>query len=631
VTNSSGIFTIVLGSPTATKVQGSAASFSEIDWSPADLFVGTKIAISPDYVYKVMGSAKLWSVPYALRADDLGSSVKKLTVEGETTSMEEPLFEVKNKNGRTIFAVYNEGVRAWVSDGDAKGVKGGFAIGSFDNSKGERDLFVVSTDSIRAYIYDDPLNKGLKGGFAIGGFDASKGLTNDYLLVSPDSVRIYLDQTAKGVKGGFAIGSFDASKQSKVDYMRISEDSIRFYIKEPTKYNKGGFAIGGFSSNKTIIPQFLSVNYDKTVIQVNDSTAGFTLSNIKTGEAQNFLRMNPINYRIGHQSGEKLNQLMGKYNTFIGYQTGYNATDGRENLFIGYQAGYNTTVASYNVYLGTESGKNNVLGTSNVFIGFGSGKASTTSNNTYIGMKAGYANGPGVGNTYIGYCSGVDDGRPGYTGGSFNTFLGFNSGAKNYTGSNNVYLGAESSGSSRGSGRIFIGYKAGYSTFGDSLLVIENHASASPLVYGEFANDIFRINGTLQYTVGIGQYSDASLKTDIIPLTSTLSKLLSMKPCSFMWKEGSLYDQKMPKERQIGLIAQEVQEIFPEIVSETSDGYKTIDYTKLGVLIIPALNELNNIIKEKDAEIISLKNEMALILSRLDELEKTIQTLSGNE
>ncbi len=101
------MFTIVLGSPAATKVQGSAASFSAIDWSPANLFVGTKIA-NPT-VYKVMGSAKLWSVPYSLMADEISGSVKKLTVIGETTNMEEPLFEVKNKNGRTVFAVYTKG------------------------------------------------------------------------------------------------------------------------------------------------------------------------------------------------------------------------------------------------------------------------------------------------------------------------------------------------------------------------------------------------------------------------------------------------------------------------------------------------------------------------------------------
>ena len=271
-TNSQGMFTIVLGSPAATKVQGSAGSFSAIDWSLTNLFIGTKIA-NPT-TYKVMGSAKLWSVPYSMMADEISGSVKKLTVAGETTNLEEPLFEVKNKNGRTVFAVYNEGVRAYVSDGDAKAKKGGFAIGSFDGSKGERDLFVVTTDSIRAYIYDDPLNKGLKGGFAIGGFDPTKALTKDYLLVSPDSVRIYLDHTTgkAAKKGGFAIGSFDASKNMEQEYLRVSRDSVRVYIDDEEKKGvKGGFAIGSFNDSKAGKATFFDVSPNTSDIILSEN------------------------------------------------------------------------------------------------------------------------------------------------------------------------------------------------------------------------------------------------------------------------------------------------------------------------------------------------------------------------
>ena len=69
-------------------------------------------------------------------AGKLTGTVNKLAVTGKTTSMEEALFEVKNKDGQIIFAVYNEGVRVYVSDGDVKGKKGGFAIGGFGSTKG---------------------------------------------------------------------------------------------------------------------------------------------------------------------------------------------------------------------------------------------------------------------------------------------------------------------------------------------------------------------------------------------------------------------------------------------------------------------------------------------------------------
>lgn len=210
-TNFSGVFTIVFGSITATKVQGAASAFSAIDWSLPNLYVGTKVA-NPT-TYKVMGASKLWSVPYSMLADEISGSVKKLTIAGETIDMEEPLFEVKNKNGQTVFAVYNEGVRVYVDDGSSKGVKGGFAIGSFGTDKAIADpLFVVNADSIRAYIKQNPA-KGVKGGFAIGSFDPTKAYGyEEYLQVTRDSTRVFVNEPAKGVKGGFAIGSFDGSK-----------------------------------------------------------------------------------------------------------------------------------------------------------------------------------------------------------------------------------------------------------------------------------------------------------------------------------------------------------------------------------------------------------------------------------
>lgn len=47
------------------------------------------------------------------------------------------MFEVKNLDGNTIFAVYNEGVRIYVDDNPAKGAKGGFAVGGFKTGKSD--------------------------------------------------------------------------------------------------------------------------------------------------------------------------------------------------------------------------------------------------------------------------------------------------------------------------------------------------------------------------------------------------------------------------------------------------------------------------------------------------------------
>jgi len=219
-----GLFNIVVGQ--GDYESGPVLNFSDIDWTKPPLYIRTMIYYGGSW--KNMGSAQLWSVPYAMVADSLGGPLKKLEVEGETEDMEESLFEVRNTAGHIVFAVYNEGVRIYVSDGDVKGPKGGFAIGGFGLVKQEDDhqYFFVSGDSIRAYI-DSTSVKGVKGGFAIGGFDYTKGKPQDYMKVTRDSVRIYLDANpaTKGVKGGFAIGGFDYTKGDQ-NFFNVSMDTL---------------------------------------------------------------------------------------------------------------------------------------------------------------------------------------------------------------------------------------------------------------------------------------------------------------------------------------------------------------------------------------------------------------------
>jgi len=196
-----------------------------------------------------MGTSRLWSVPYAMTANNLAGSIPDLLIEGNSTDPEEPLFEVRNKDGQTVFAVYNEGVRIYVDYG-AKGKKGGFAIGGFGSSKeSSQDLFIVNNDSIRAYI--DPTSvKGKKGGFSIGGFSSSKTGSQDLLFVNYDSIRAYIDQqTVKGKKGGFSIGGFSGSKGLPNDYLSINSDSTIIYVRKDSLNSFSSFDIISLGNN----------------------------------------------------------------------------------------------------------------------------------------------------------------------------------------------------------------------------------------------------------------------------------------------------------------------------------------------------------------------------------------------
>jgi trimeric autotransporter adhesin len=457
-TDQRGVFSLVIGSG-VRQTTSSAAAFAEIDWLASQLFIKTQIYYQSDW--KNMGSAKLWSVPYAMVSGSFGGSVKKLEVNGDTSNLDEALFEVKNKDGQTVFAVYNEGVRVYVDNG-SKGVKGGFSIGGFGAAKGvSQEYFVVSADSIRAYIYDDPLVKSVKGGFSIGGFGnpASKGLTNDYLIISPDSTRVYVNNalSSKSKKGGFAIGGFNPGKgNTPQELLTVSDDSIRMYIDNISKSIKGGFAIGGFNLDKGGNVNFMNVTPDSTRIYTTDNEQGFGVGSLVSGKTDNYLKLTPENYFIGHRSGKSI--LTGKYNSFLGFESGMQTQDGDENIFIGYQTGLNNISGKWNTFLGYQAGLINT-GSDNTFIGYKAGRAhQTKGGNVYIGSKAGEFAENGEQNVLIGESVGSK-----ITTGSQNIMIGVATGLENSEGSNNIFFGNMSGYNNiNGSSNVFLGYQSGF-------------------------------------------------------------------------------------------------------------------------------------------------------------------------
>jgi len=249
-TDEFGIISIIVGQGTPW----GTSDFDEIDWNNEPLNLKTEVQYPVGGSYTLMGTAPLMSVPYAMVADSLGGPLKNLKVKADAATPDtEALFEVKNTTGQTVFAVYNEGVRIYVNDQDAKGAKGGFAIGGFGMGKTiPHQYMFISGDSVRFNIDNGDNDKGPKGGFAIGGFGTVKGLTQKYLMVSNDSVRIYVDNsdTDKGPKGGFAIGGYGTVKGNPQKLLTVSNDSVRIYINDAAKGPKGGFAIGGFDQAK---------------------------------------------------------------------------------------------------------------------------------------------------------------------------------------------------------------------------------------------------------------------------------------------------------------------------------------------------------------------------------------------
>ena len=114
--------------------------------------------------------------------------------------------------------------------------------------------------------------------------------------------------------------------------------------------------------------------------------------------------------------------------------------------------------------------------------------------------------------------------------------------------------------------------------------------------------------------------SDRRLKTDIQELDSVLDELETVDPVRFHFKE----DTGHPQDRQIGLIAQEVQKNFPELVSKGSDGYLSLAYPKLTAVLLKGLQEQQAIIDNQSSEIKTLKAENDAIKKRLAAVEQKV-------
>ncbi|WP_437933052.1 tail fiber domain-containing protein [Sorangium sp. So ce341] len=89
------------------------------------------------------------------------------------------------------------------------------------------------------------------------------------------------------------------------------------------------------------------------------------------------------------------------------------------------------------------------------------------------------------------------------------------------------------------------------------------------------------------YGSSFQQSSDRRLKRDIAPLGPSLGRVLRLQGAQYRW-----VDEKMGAGVQIGLIAQDVEAVFPEVVSSTDEGTKGIDYARLVAPLIEAVKEL---------------------------------------
>merc|ERR1712000_206702 len=131
---------------------------------------------------------------------------------------------------------------------------------------------------------------------------------------------------------------------------------------------------------------------------------------------------------------------------------------------------------------------------------------------------------------------------------------------------------------------------------GGNGLVVSNGGmtiTGDVFVVGTFSASTI-ISPTTSACCGATATSDRRLKQDIVPLDDALDKINGLRGVYFHWNKTIEETSSFSDKRHVGVIAQEVQEVLPEIVQNVTKDYLGVDYAFLTPLLLEGIKELSN-------------------------------------
>ena len=107
--------------------------------------------------------------------------------------------------------------------------------------------------------------------------------------------------------------------------------------------------------------------------------------------------------------------------------------------------------------------------------------------------------------------------------------------------------------------------------------------------------------------------SDRRFKKDITPFSRVLDRVTALQPVHYSWRASEFPDRHFGDRPAYGLIAQDVEQLLPELVVTNDDGFKAVDYSALPLLTIQAVKDLkseNDALKQRVSDLERLVNEL---------------------
>ena len=320
-------------------------------------------------------------------------------------------------------------------------------------------------------------------------------------------------------------------------------------------------------------------------------------------------------------------------NTASGDRALYANTTGFGNTASGEVALYHNTSGYANTASGSSALYTNTTGNNNTAIGEVALNSNTTgNNNTASGSNAMYFNSTGSENT----ATGVEALQLNDTG-SYNTVSGYQALQFNKTGSNNTASGYQALFSNEGSNNTAVGYLAGFSVGGGSNNIDIGNQGATldsgairigtagtqtsafiAGIYGAATSVNNAVPVLIDSNGNLGTVSSSRrYKEDIQDMGEASAGLMRLRPVTFRYKKP-FADGSQPM--QYGLIAEEVAEVYPDMVARSADGQiETVKYQLLDPML---LNE----VQRQQAEIRELQERLSKMEAALAAVSRAAES-----
>jgi hypothetical protein len=317
------------------------------------------------------------------------------------------------------------------------------------------------------------------------------------------------------------------------------------------------------------------------------------------------------------------------WNVMLGFSGNFNMT-GIGNTASGYKALFSNTTGQVNTATGTEALYYNTTGFSNTATGWEALAANTTGDwNTASGHAVLNSNTTGSGNTASGEEALLRSSTGSYntasgllaleynTTGSYNTALGYNAGPDSWSTNltNATAIGANAVVSQ--SNALVLG-----GTTGNGYAVNVGIGTATPA----YRLTLFQGGGAAMADAW-STWSSRRWKTNIQPLQGALAKVEQLR--------GVSYDLKVNGKHEIGVIAEEVGTVVPEVVTwdKNSKDAQGVDYGRLTALLIEATKEQQTLIHQQQEQITAQQAQIARLSSQVKAIQASLsmQGRTGSE